>query len=109
MNDQPASALSKRRRYVKWAVMLLCGVLLLYLLVAYVLLPFGWRRYAHRHPAWANAPRITHTRADIPGDPINVALVGDETEVKKLMLAAGWYPADPLTRRSCLEMAEASV
>ncbi|MFM7150835.1 MAG: LssY C-terminal domain-containing protein, partial [Gemmataceae bacterium] len=71
-------------------------LMLLYLGLAYILLPVGWVRYAHRHPAWANAPRITHTSADIPGDPLNIALVGSAKEVKKLLLAAGWYPADPL-------------
>ena len=54
-------------------------------------------------------PRITHTSADIPGDPLNVALIGTETEVKKIMLAAKWYPADPLTLKSCLKMADAAV
>jgi hypothetical protein len=83
--------------------------LLVYLVVAYVLLPLGWIRYAHRHPGWADAPRITHTIADIPGDPLNLALVGNEPDVKKILLTAGWYPADPLTLKSCLEMAEAAL
>src|SRR5207302_5877462 len=52
---------------------------------------------------------VTHTVADIPGDPLNVALLGTEAEVKKILLAAGWYPADPLTFKSCLGMAEAAV
>src|SRR5262249_9867131 len=44
-----------------------------------------------------------------PGDPLNVALVGTETELKKIMLAARWYPADPITLRSCLLIAEDKV
>jgi hypothetical protein len=99
----------RRPRFVKRAVIGLIALLLVYLVVAYALLPLGWIRYAHRHPAWEDAPRVTHTIADIPGDPLNVALVGTEPEVKKIMLAAGWYPADPLTLKSCLEMAEAAV
>lgn len=99
----------RRSRFLKTAAVGILALLLLYLVVAYVILPFGWIRYAHRHPAWEDAPRITHTVADIPGDPLNVALVGTEAEVKKIMLAAGWYPADPLTLKSCLEMAEAAV
>jgi hypothetical protein len=47
--------------------------------------------------------------ADIPGDPLNVALLGTEAEVKKTILDAGWYPADSLTLKSCLEMVEAAV
>jgi hypothetical protein len=38
-----------------------------------------------------------------------VALIGTETELKKIMLVAKWYPADPLTLRSSLEIAEATV
>lgn len=96
-------------RFLKRAAITTIVILLIYLVVAYVLLPFGWIRYAHRHPAWADAPRITHTITDIPGDPVNVALVGTEEEVKKILLAAEWYPADPLTLKSCLEMAESAV
>jgi hypothetical protein len=99
----------RRSRLWKRAALGLLALLLLYLVVAYLLLPLGWIRYAHRHPAWEDAPRITHTIADIHGDPLNVALIGSEPEVKKILLAAGWYPADSLTLKSCLEIAEASV
>jgi hypothetical protein len=99
----------KRRSRRRQALLLLAGLILAYLLVAYVLLPLGWIRYAHRHPAWEDAPRVTRTVAHIPGDPLNVALVGTEAEVKKTLLAAGWYPADPLTLKSCLKIARASV
>jgi hypothetical protein len=83
--------------------------LLVYFVVAYLVLPFGWIRYEKRHPTLDTVPRTTRTIADIPGDPLNVALVGTEREVKTLLLNAGYYPADPLTLRSCLEIAEASV
>ena len=82
---------------------------LCYLLVAYVILPLAWHRYVERHPALDEVPGITQAGGGIPGDPINVALVGDEISVKRILLSAGWYPADPLTLRSCLEIAEASV
>ncbi len=99
----------QRRSRLRQALLLVAGLVLTYLLVAYVLLPLGWIRYAHRHPEWEDAPRVTHTAADIPADPLKVALVGSEAEVKKSLLAAGWYPADPLTLKSCLGMAEAAV
>ena len=88
---------------------LVVTLLVVYLVGAYVIMPAAWKRYAKRHPSLDDVPRITHTGAGIPGDPLNVALIGTETEVKKIMLAAKWYPADPLTLRSCLEIAEASV
>jgi hypothetical protein len=98
----------RRRRLPRLAAV---GIVLisLYLLVAYVLMPAFWTHYAHRHPLFDDIPGITHTGTGIAGDPINVALVGTEVEVKKIMLAARWYPADPLTLKSCLEIAEASV
>jgi hypothetical protein len=100
---------SSRGRLLRRAALGLAALLLVYLVVAYVLVPLVWVRYARRHPAWENAPRITHTKADIPGDPINVALIGSEEEVKKALLAAGWYPADALSLRSSAEIAAASV
>jgi hypothetical protein len=104
----PAPAMKRRNRWRR-LVLLLAGLLLVYLVVAYLILPLGWVRYAHRHPWLEAIPRITYTGADIPGDPLNVALVGTEREVKTIMLAAKWYPADPLTLRSCLEIASASI
>jgi hypothetical protein len=85
------------------------ALLLVYLVLAYFLLPATWKRYARRHPALDDMPRITRTGSDTPGDPLNVALIGVEAAVKKIMLAAGWYPADPLTLRSCLGIAGATV
>ena len=58
---------------------------------------------------WTTCTGITDTGNGIPGDPINVALVGTEAQVKRIMLAAGWDPADPLTFRSCLKIATATV
>jgi hypothetical protein len=84
-------------------------LLLLYLLVAYVVMPAAWSRYAHRHPAMDDVPGITETGDGKPGDPLNVALIGAETDLKRIMVAAGWFPADPLTLRSCLEIPDASV
>ena len=61
------------------------------------------------HPSLDDVPDITETKTGIPGDPINVSLIGTEAELKRIMLAAKWYPADPLTLRSCLKIADASV
>jgi hypothetical protein len=85
------------------------GLIALYLAAAYLVAPALWLRYAHRHPSFEDIPRITYTRDGHPGDPLNVALIATETQLKKIMLRAKWYPADPLTLRSCLKIAEASV
>jgi hypothetical protein len=80
-----------------------------YVMVAYGLMPDAWKHYLRKHPSLADVPRVTHTKSGIPGDPLNSALVGTEDDVKRIMIAARWYPADPLTLKSCLKIAEASV
>lgn len=74
-------------------------------LIAYVIVPAIWHRYEERHPALADAPTITHTGSGIPGDPVNLGLVGNESEIHRAMLVAKWHPADPLTLESSLRIA----
>jgi hypothetical protein len=83
-------------------------LLVLYLLVAYVVLPTLWRHFEH-HPVMSEAPKTTYTTDGIPGDPLNVGLVGSKEEVIAGMLAAGWLPADPTTVESSLHIAESVV
>src|SRR5262245_23734229 len=88
----------------------LVGVALLgYLVVAYVLMPRFWTRYARRHPALEDIPGVTRTAEGTDGDPLNVACIGTKAPLMRAMVEARWYPADPLTVRSCLEIAEATV
>ena len=47
---------------------------------------------------------VTRTAQGIPGDPINVGLVGTKADVLCAMHAAAWYPADPITFRSSVEI-----
>jgi len=77
--------------------------------MAYVVLPAGWVRYGHRHPSLDDIPTITRTGDDIPGDPLNVAFIGTETEVQTIMRKAKWYPADAITLRSSLKIAVDAV
>ena len=85
------------------------AILLLYLLAAYVLIPLAWKRQVRRHPELFDAPRVTHTSSGIPGDPVNVALLGPESDVIRALVAAKWHPADPLTFRSSVRIAVDSV
>jgi hypothetical protein len=85
------------------------AVILAYLLVAYVILPLAWRRDTHRHPDLSGGPRVTHTPNGIPGDPVNLALVGSETDVIRAMTVGKWSPADPITFRSSVRIAVDSV
>jgi hypothetical protein len=98
-----------QRSHLKQVLILIGVLVVMYLVVAYLIIPGLWKRYTNRHPSLADIPGITHTRAGIPGDPLNVSLIGTKAEVMKIMVAAHWYPADPLTLHSCLEIAEATV
>ena len=107
--QEPGTPAPPRRRLWK-RIAIVVGVLIVgYLAVAYVALPVFWIRYTRHHPSLADIPHITHTADGIPGDPLNVALIGTETDLKKIMRAAQWYPADPLSLRSRLEIAGAAV
>jgi hypothetical protein len=102
-------ALPLRRRLIGRVLRLVVIVLIVWLLVAYMAMPTMWRSYAKHHPALDNAPRITHTGDGIHGDPLNVSLVASEEELQAGMLAAHWYPADPITLRSSLRIASGTV
>jgi hypothetical protein len=80
-----------------------------YLLIAYAALPMLWVRYARYHPAIDETPGVTTTGDDHPGDPINVALIASEADIKRSMQAAGWFSADPLGLKSDLKIAAATV
>ncbi|HMN94878.1 MAG TPA: LssY C-terminal domain-containing protein [Phycisphaerales bacterium] len=101
----PPRVRSLHRRALSALAILLAG----YVAIAYVLLPVGWKTYARTHPAFENSPRITHTASGIPGDPLNVGVVGSEAALHATMLRAGWYPADPITLESSLRIAEGTV
>jgi hypothetical protein len=101
----PTSPARRWRRHLAW----LGGLLLVYLVLAYVLMPVGWRIHERKHRAMDSVDRVTHTANGIPGDPINLALVGTETNLVQGMIAAGWYPADPITLESSLRIAVDSV
>jgi LssY C-terminus len=79
------------------------GALIAYTILAYLALPALWTHHEHQR-GLAELPMVTRTAQGIPGDPINVGLIGDKREVLCAMHAAGWYPADPVTLRSSLEI-----
>jgi len=93
----------------QWVALGLLAAVLLWAVIAYLLMPAWWKHYVRKHPALDDIPSITHTGSGIPGDPINVALIGTKAEVVRIMLAAQWHPADPLSLQSCLEIAKATV
>ena len=71
------------------ALKVLAALALIWLLVAYLLLPRMWIHYEHQ-PVMAGMPKVTVTADDIPGDPLNVALVGSEADVIGAFAKARW-------------------
>lgn len=91
------------------AVHFLIGLLAVYGVAAYIVAPWIWHRVEERHPALEGIPTITHTGSGIPGDALNIAVIGTEEQLHRAMLAAGWYPADPITLESSLRIAADTV
>src|SRR5229473_815957 len=91
--------IASRRRW--WIV--LAGVLVAYLMLAYVVLPALWTHHEHE-PGLANLPMVTRTADGIPGDALNVGLVGSTRDITRAMHAAEWFPADPITLRTSIDI-----
>src|SRR3984885_9735123 len=83
--------------------LVLASLLIVYLMLAYVVLPALWRHH-EREPGLASVPMVTRTGTGIPGDALNVGLVGSQEDVLRALQAAGWFPADPVTFRTSIEI-----
>ena len=86
----------------RWLAVL-AGVLIGYLILAYIVLPGLWKHHEHE-PGLAALPMVTRTGSGIPGDALNVGLVGSKEDVLRAMHAADWFPADPITLRTSIEI-----
>ncbi|MDJ0513432.1 MAG: LssY C-terminal domain-containing protein [Methyloceanibacter sp.] len=79
-----------------------------YAVAAYVILPYivrmGLMVIRHQH-----VPSFTITGDGLPGDPVNLALVGTFDELRAAFAKAGWHEADPLTLSSSWGMVRAFV
>ncbi|MCS0501699.1 LssY C-terminal domain-containing protein [Ancylobacter mangrovi] len=67
------------------------------------MLPRLWTHYEDQ-PGIRHLPMVTETKQGIPGDPIDVGLVGRQQDVIQAMIAAGWRPADPVTLKSSIDI-----
>jgi hypothetical protein len=102
-DDMESQRLPDRSRLQRFLLFAL-AIVLAYTCLAYLALPALWTHYEHQK-GLADLPMVTRTAQGIPGDPINVGLVGDNKDVLCAMHAAGWFPADPVTLRSSIEIA----
>jgi hypothetical protein len=82
-------------------------ILVAWAIAAYLLIPWVSKLYYRHH--FNEGPRITLTSDGHPGDPVNVAIEGEEVALIRAMHADGWYPADPITLGSSLRIVVDSV
>jgi hypothetical protein len=104
---QPSAPRSRSR--LRHGLYLTAVALAGYLLVAYVVAPLLWRTAIEADPRLGGGPRVTHTASGIPGDPVDIALVGSKVDVIQSMIKAGWFPANPITFDSSVRIAVDSV
>ena len=90
-----------RRRATIW----LAAFCAFYLAFAYFAAPEFWT-WRDRGFRTQHFEMITHTPQGIPGDPINIGLVGTEKEVVHAFGAAGWDTADAVTLKTAIEIGE---
>jgi len=93
--------LSPRRRRLRRELRALSRLLFGYVGLAYLLVP-AWWRYHERGDVQQGVPTITRTASGIPGDPLNICLIGTREEVIRALIEASWNPADPITWHSSL-------
>src|SRR4051812_7035569 len=91
-------------RWLPWVLAL--GVT--YGLAAYVILPRAIR-LGLRIQRRGCVPSYTTTADGLPGDPVNLALIGTIGDLRSAFAAAGWSAADPLSVRSAWRMIGAFV
>ncbi len=104
IRQSPADMPPQRRRRLRQAVLLSLMLASLYGLIAYMLLPILWTHYEHQK-GLAGLPMVTRTAQGIPGDPINVGLIGSRDDIACAMKEAGWSPAAPISVRSSIGIA----
>jgi len=82
----------------------LAAAVVVYLALAFLILPAFWRHYEHL-PAMEALPKYTRTTSGLRGDALNVGLVGTRAEVERAFAAAGWQTAADLGLESDLGIA----
>jgi hypothetical protein len=94
-----------RHRLSRRVANYLVTLALAYGLVAYLAAPEFWT-VTERDRRTLPETMVTTTPQGIPGDPINVGLVGSKADLMHAFAAARWNPADAITWRSSLEIGE---
>jgi LssY C-terminus len=86
----------------------LVAVALTYAVAAYLILPWTVRM-GLKILLSKRVPRYTTTGDGLPGDPVNLVLIGNLAQLQTAFGHCGWSVADRLSLASCLRMAQAFV
>jgi len=103
VTELQAEGSSRKHSRLRRAAKIALAVLIVYGLLAYIILPALWTHHEHQK-GLADLPMATRTGQGIPGDPINVGLIGSTKDIVCSMHDAGWFPADPITLKSSIEI-----
>lgn len=79
-----------------------------YAIAAYIILPRSVR-LGVKILGRGHVPSYTLTGDGLPGDPVNVVLIGTDAQLRSAFAAAGWSVADPLNLKSSWRMVRAFV
>lgn len=94
----------RKRNHSLHTLRILGLTLIVWAVLAYVVAPTGWRIY-ERLALPEISPLRARTSAGVPGDPLNLALIGSEADLLAAMDSACWNKADPLSFSSAVGIA----
>lgn len=89
---------------VTTALLAAVALLALWIALAYGGLPRLWSHH-ERRKLRSGDTLVSYTAQDIPGDPINLRLLGSERVIACAFRAAGWHRAAPVTLATSLAIA----
>jgi len=84
---------------------LIIGIPALWFALAYAGLPRLWSHHEHKKGRIAGV-LVSYTAQGIPGDPVNIELLGSQAVIDCAFRNGGWYKADDVSLRSGLKIAE---
>src|SRR5579872_5639814 len=79
------------------------GVPALWFALAYGGLPRLWSHHEHRRGK-VSGDTVAYTAQDIPGDPINLEVIGTQSNIDCRLAEGGWHKADDVSVRSGLQI-----
>ncbi|MBS9721408.1 LssY C-terminal domain-containing protein [Tianweitania sp. BSSL-BM11] len=96
-------SIRRKRPLVRRLVLIVGATVILWAALAYLVLPFALSHYEHQK-ALNGLEMVTRTADGLAGDPLNIGIVGSREDLVTAMTTAGWFPADPVTLRTSIEI-----